>query len=249
MEEKDISRLRSTLGALKDFTARYPQSMGLLKPQIAELTAHICLFDAGEVRFESRWISRDELTAILEIRQREYETSELAEVEKRVYDGSQRDKGLMLHDGKWMTVRQTLQLPPESPTQLSESMEPLWNGDLEGARCAVGFLNELASQQTGAPKVRTERLITVVRNLFRAEANLTQRIIASTRESYEASIQDKNAKAWLKPNGFRTITMTPRGILGRMPQKSASARQTRSTSANADCAPNSVRPKSWRRIF
>lgn len=205
MEEKDIAHLRETLGNLKEFTARYSQSTGLLKPQIAALTAHIGRFDAGEVRFEGIWISRIELAEILKTRSRDDEASERAEVEKRIFDGYQRDKGLVLHDGKWMTRQDVGKVPSESPTELSESIEPLGNGDLESAQIAVNFLSDLASKQTGAPKVRTERLISVVRSLFLAETRLTQRILASTREGHEASIEEKNAKAWLKPNGFGTI--------------------------------------------
>lgn len=206
MVEEDIAPLRATLGALKEFSARYPGSAGVLKQQTATLAAHIHHFDAGELRFEGSWISRSELAAIQATRRRAYAASELAEVEKRAFDGAQRDKGLVLHDGKWMTPREIEQLPYDSPTELSESIEPLWNGDVEGARFVVKNLTDLAARQTGAPKVRTERLLTVVRNLFLAEARLTQRIIASTREAHDASLQDKNAKEWLKPNGFGTVT-------------------------------------------
>ena len=204
-EEKDIAPLRGILETLKEFTARYPQSEGLLKSQIGALTAHIRHFDDGKVRFEGLWMSQTELAEILKSRLLDYEAGERVEVEKRVFDGYQRDKGLVLHDGKWMTRQEVGKLPPESPTELSECITPLWNGDLEGARSAVNFLSNLANKQTGAPKVRTERLISVIRNLFLAESRLTQRILASTRESYDASLQDENAKAWLKPNGFGTI--------------------------------------------
>lgn len=204
-QEEDIAPIREILGALKDFTARYPQSRALLNPQITALTTHIRHFDAGKVRFEGLWMSQSELAEILNTRKREYDASERMEVEKRVFDGYQRDKGLVLHDSKWMTPEEVESYPPESATELSESITPLWNGDLEGACNAVNFLSNLASKQTGAPKVRTERLISAVKNLFLAESRLNLRIIASTREAYDASIHDKNANAWLKPNGFGTV--------------------------------------------
>ncbi len=206
MEENDISSLRVTLEALKEFSARYPHSARLLKPQTAALTTHVSHFDAGEIRYEGTWMTRNEFAGIQEIRRRVEEIRERAEVEKRAFDGAQRDKGLVLHDGKWMTPQEIEQVPSNSRTELSGSIEPLWNGDLEGARFAVKNLTDLATRQTGAPKVRTERLSSVVRNLFLAEERLTQRIIASTREDYEAARQDKNAKDWLKPNGFGTVT-------------------------------------------
>ena len=204
-QEEDIAPIRGILGALEQFTARYPQSLALLKPQITALTTHVGRFDEGKVRFEGHWMSQAEFADILKSRKREYEASERVEVEKRVFDGYQRDKGLVLHDSKWMTPQEVEKHPPEAPTELSESITPLWNGDLEGARSALSFLSHLAAKQTGAPKVRTERLISAIKNLFIAESRLNQRILASTREAYDASIQDKNANQWLKPNGFGTV--------------------------------------------
>ena len=206
MEEEDIAALRETLGDLRRFSARYPRSTELLNSQITALAAHVHHFDVGQIRFEGSWMSRSELAEIFETRRRHDLASQLAEVEKRAFDGAQRDKGLVLHDGRWMTPLEIERVPANSRTELSEAIEPLWGGDLEGARFSVKNLSELSTRQTGAPKVRTERLLTVIRNLFLAEDRLTQRIIASTREHHDASIQDKNAKEWLKPNGFGTVT-------------------------------------------
>lgn len=205
MEEKDIAPLRETLADMRKFTARYPRSAPVLKQQSGALASYISRFDLGDVRFEGTWISRNELAGIQETRRRENEAAELTEVEKRVFEAAQRDKGLVLHDGKWMTRQDVEQRPPESPTELSDAIEPLWNGDLDGAKFAVTNLATLASLQTGAPKVRTERLLAAVRNLFLAEARLTQRIIARASDTREAAIQDQNAERWLIPNGFGTI--------------------------------------------
>lgn len=206
MEEEDLTPLRVTLAEVMKFTARYPRSAPLLKKETAALTAHISRFDAGEVRFEGAWISKKELGGIMETREREHEALERVEVEKRVFEAAQRDKGFVLHNGKWMTKLQMEQLPPGSATELSDCIEPLWNGDLQGAKYAVKSLTDLASRQTGAPKVRTERLMAVVRNLFSAEVRLSQRIIASAGESKEAAKHDKNAKKWLIPNAFGTVS-------------------------------------------
>jgi hypothetical protein len=206
MEEEDISPLRETLKDLRKFSARYPGSAGLLKPQIAALTTHVRHFDLGQIRFEGSWMSRTELAELTEARRRDFQAKELAEIEKRAFDGAQRDQGLVLHDGRWMTPQEIERVPANSRTELSEAIEPLWSGDLEGARFSVKNLTDLATRQTGAPKVRTERLLTVIRNLFVAEEKLTRRIMTSTLEDHQASIQDKNAKDWLKPNGFGTVT-------------------------------------------
>lgn len=204
-EEKDLSPLRRTLTDLKSFTARYPRSAPLLEKTIASLSTHISRFEMGEIRFEGAWTSKEELDNIQQTRTREAHARELVEVEKRIFESSQRDKGLVLHDGKWMTKRESELHPPESFTELSECIAPLWNGELQGAKFAITNLNNLAAVQTGAPKVRTERLASVVRNLYLAESRMTQRIIASSSDKVQAAVQDENARKWLKPNGFGTV--------------------------------------------
>lgn len=205
MAEEDIAPLRETLADVKKFTARYPRSKPVLSQQAGALASYISRFDAGDVRFEGAWVSRKEFANIQESRQREAAASNLTEVEKRVFEATQRDQGLVLHDGKWVTRREAGDRAAESPTELSDSIEPLWNGDLDGARFAVKNLADLASRQTGATKVRTQRLMTAVRNLFLAESRLTQRLIARAGEFTEAAVHDKNAEKWLVPNGFGTI--------------------------------------------
>lgn len=205
MEETDIAPLRETLADVRAFTARYPGSTRLLAQQMAALDSYVSRFDAGDVRHEGTWMSRHELAGIEETRRREAEAVARAEVEKRIFEAGQRDKGLMLSDNKWMTKGETERRAPEAPTELSESIEPLWNGDLDAARFAVKNLSLLAARQTGAPKVRTERLMSAVRNLFLAETNLTNQIIARVGEAHEAAKHDSNAKKWLIPNAFGTI--------------------------------------------
>ncbi len=205
MEEEDIALLRETLADVRKFTDRYPRSTPVLKQQAGALASYINRFDAGDVRFEGEWVSRREFAVIQESRRRDAAASGLTEVEKRVFEAAQRDRGLVLHDGKWMTKREAGEKAAESPTELSDSIEPLWNGDLDAARFAVKNLTNLASRQTGAPKVRTERLMNSVRNLFLAESRLTQRLIARAGDFTEAAVHDKNAEKWLIPNGFGTI--------------------------------------------
>jgi hypothetical protein len=205
MDEKDLTPLRLMLSDVKKFTARYPQSAALLEKPALALEGHISRFDSGELRFEGVWNSKSKLKEIKESRRREFERLERIEVEKRIFDASQRDQGLELQNGKWMTKQQIEALPPGSPTDLSGSIEPLGSGDLQGAKYAVQNLLDLAKRQSGAPKVRTERLIAVIRNLFFAEVRLNQQIIASVGEINEAAKHEQRAKEWLIPNGFGTV--------------------------------------------
>ena len=206
MAEKDVGYLRQSLADLRKFAARYPGSAPLLKKQATAIAAHISRFDAGQIRFEGAWMPHDTFAGIRETRRREDEARELADVEKVMFEAAQRENGLVRHDGRWMTKREIDELPPEAPTELSECIEPLWNGDLDAARFAVKNLSSLASGQTGMLKVRTERLRTVIRNLFLVESRLTDQIIAGTAEASAAAIHDKNAADWRKPNGFGNTT-------------------------------------------
>jgi hypothetical protein len=196
LEEHEIAPYREVLADARNFTARYSQSAPVLKPYYDSLCNHIHRFDSGEVRFEGNWITRNELKSIRETRARELQVAQQSEVENFAVEASRRDQGL---------EKSAVKAPsPESPTELSNAIEPLCNGDLAGAKFAVQNLTSLASQQSGAPKVRTERLLASVRNLFLAESRVTQRIIASAAENHAAAVHEKNAKEWLNPNSFGT---------------------------------------------
>lgn len=206
-EEAEIAPLRETLAALLRFTAKYPRSLPFLEKQTGSLAAHVARFDAGEVRFEGTWITREELAKLLDARRRGEQEKSRAEVEKRIFEASQRDKGLVLVEGRWIPRAEAEQRPPEMPTELSEAIAPLGNGDLDGARLAIGNLSDLAARQTGAPRVRTERLLKAVRNLSLAEQRLSESRIAATASEAAAAAHDRNAKEWLKPNAFGTVNL------------------------------------------
>lgn len=196
LEEHDVTPLRELLTDVRNFTTRYSRAEPVLRPYYDSLRGHINRFDAGNVRFEGNWMTRKELASIRETRRRELQVERELEVESLIVEASRRDQGLDHPSAQAQS--------PESTTELSDAIEPLRNGDLEGAKFAVQNLSALASLQSGAPKVRTERLLATVRNLYRAEARVTQRIIASAAETHAAAVHDKNAKAWLIPNSFGT---------------------------------------------
>lgn len=204
-EEAEIASLRETLTALRRFTAKYPRSVPFLEKQTASLAAHVARFDAGEIRYEGAWMSQEELAKRLDSRRREDDERGRAEVEKRIFEASQRDKGLVLADGRWIPHAEAERRPPERPTELSEAIAPLGNGDLDGTRLAIGNLSDLAARQTGAARVRTERLLKAVQNLSGAEQRLADRRIAATASEVDAATHDRNAKEWLKPNAFGTV--------------------------------------------
>ena len=66
-------------------------------------------------------------------------------------------------------------------------------------------LKSLSASQTGAAKVRTERVHTVIRNLFLAEHRYAQQIFSNSAATAEATRHERTAKQWLKPNAFGTV--------------------------------------------
>jgi hypothetical protein len=191
LEERDIAPFRQLLEDVRKFAARYTRGAPLLEPYRQSLGNHISRFDSGSVRFEGAWISKSEFESILEERRRLLREKHLMEIEALA---SRRDRE---PDAGAQTAAST--------AGLGEAVEPLWNGGREGAGFAVENLTRLASQQTGASKVRTERLLSAVRNLYLAEARVTQRIIASAAETRAAAVHERNAKEWLTPNGLGTV--------------------------------------------
>lgn len=205
MKEKDLVGLRESLADMKKFSTRYSLSAPLLEPMIGVLSGHLARFDAGEVRFEGDWITRDELAAVLKSRQIVAQTQQRQEIEQLIFNEAQREKGLVLVDGKWMTEQEAWKRPPSVRTELSDALWPLLNPDIEGARYTMRNLSILASRQNGAVKIRTERLQSVIKNLFLAEFHLSRQIIAYNAAAAKAATHERNAKQWLKPNAFGTI--------------------------------------------
>lgn len=205
LEEKDVGPLRSSLAAMRAFSARYPLSAPLLELRSAALSGHLARFDAGEVRFEGGWIGRDEFASILENRRREAELLRKREVEQVILSENQQEKGLVPLGGRWVSEKELRERSPSARTELSDTLWPLLNSDIEGARMALKNLSALAASQNGAPKVRTERLYLVIRNLFLAEFRLSRQILASTAAEGKAAAHERHAKQWLKPNAFGTI--------------------------------------------
>ena len=231
MEEQDVAPLRDSLAAIKRFAARYPRSAPLLEPVLGGVSGHLARFDAGEVRFEGAWIGRTELAAILESRSREAGRLRMREIEQVVLSETQRARGLVPLDGRWVTEKERLERSPTERTQLSDTLWPLMNPQIEGARVALKNLSALAGSQKGAAKVRTERFANAVRNLFLAEVRLSRQIITSTADAAKVAAHKRHARQWLKPNAFGTI----RGDAARESNTKAAEIQIRSAGELEEC--------------
>jgi hypothetical protein len=204
VEEEDVIPMRDALAAMSRFSHRYPASAPLLEPLLRAVSAHLARFDAGEVRFEGAWIGRDQLASTLE-RNREAELLRRREIEQVVTSETQRAKGLVQMDDRWVTEQELRERSPAARTPLSDTLWPLLNPEIDGARMALENLSALAASQNGAAKVRTQRLATAIRNLFLAEFRLSRQIISSKADVAKAAAHERHARQWLKPNVFGTI--------------------------------------------
>jgi hypothetical protein len=204
MEEGDAASLRTHLTAIRKFSARYPLSAALLEPLADALAGHLARFDAGDVRFEGSWMARNEFDSLLASRRHEAVLVRKNEIEHVVLSEAQEERGLVMRNGEWVAESELRNRPPSSRTELSDTLWPLLNPNIEGARMALGNLTFLAEGQTGAAKVRTQRVHAVIRNLFLAEFRLSRQIIVSSAATAEAAYHERSAKQWLKPSAFGT---------------------------------------------
>ncbi len=204
MDERGLAPLRASFAAMKRFATRYPASAPLLQPEMDVVSGYCDRFDAGEVRFDGKWIGKQELQTLLETRRREEKANRLRDAEQVVENAARRDMGLVRVNGAWVSEEEAQERPPAAQTELSDTLWPLINPNVAGARSALRNLSALAAGQSGAPKVRTERLRTVIHNLFLAEARLTRQMIDSTAAEVEAALHERQAEQWLKPNAFGT---------------------------------------------
>jgi len=204
VEEGDAVSLRTHLAAIRKFSARYPLSAALLEPPADALAGHLARFDAGEVRFEGSWMARNDLDSLLADRRRDVESARKREIEHVVLSEAQQEREFVMHNGEWVPEAELRNRPPSARTELSDTLWPLLNPDIEGARMVLGNLTFLADGQTGAAKVRTRRVHAVIRNLFLAEFRLSRQIIAGSAATAEAAAHERSAKQWLKPSAFGT---------------------------------------------
>ena len=226
-EPDDLGVFRESLAAMQRFASRYPASARLLQPEMEVVSGYIDRVDAGEVRYEGKWIARDEIPDLLESRWGEEQARRLRDAEQVVANEARRDEGLLEVDGAWVSESEALERSPVSGTELSAAVWPLMSPDLDGARMTLRNLDALAAGQTGAAKVRTERLLLAIQHLFLSEYHLTREMMAHTVAEAQASAQQRRAEEWLKPNAFGTKRKTAAR------ESLAKARQLRENAAHA----------------
>ncbi len=204
MEPQQIAPFRSSLALMRTFASRYPASAPLLQPEIDVIAGYIDRFSHGDVRFEGKWIAREQIPLILAARRHHAEQLRTGEIEQVVADTTARDNGMVRVDGEWLTRQQAEQRKPYARTRISDALHPLIQPTLDGARKSIANLNRLAATQTGAEKVRTQRLATTIRNLFIAEYQLSRQMADTTVMNQKAAEHERHANTWSEPNAFGT---------------------------------------------
>lgn len=203
--EADAAPLRAWLSSIQRFSARYPRSSAMLAQCTGTISAHLERFDSGRVRFEGVWITPEELASILAQRKLEAETLRREEIEEVIRNEARKADGWIWKNGTLLSPQQADKDQPTERTELSDTLWPLISRDLEGAREAMRNLSSLAATQNGAPKVRTQQLHNTIRNVFRAEFQLSRQIFGYAAAMSLAATHDRHAAEWMKPNGFGTI--------------------------------------------
>lgn len=96
-------------------------------------------------------------------------------------------------------------LLPAHAAGLAGELAPLQVADLDHAKLAVENLSRLAAAQTGAARVQTQRLATVVKNLFTAEYQVAEALKAGRKSEVEAVAQERMSQEWMRPNAFGRV--------------------------------------------
>lgn len=89
---------------------------------------------------------------------------------------------------------------PES--ELASGISPISQPDIMGAKAALKNLERLAESQKGVEKVRTQRLATVIKNLFTVDYRVSKQLEEQKKAEMEALKMEKSADTWEIPNAF-----------------------------------------------
>lgn len=111
--EVELQPIINKLNELRNFSKRFSQSESILKGHIEPMSQVVNRFESGEVRYNDNWIARSSYNQILEqldaesqaLQKRELELEEarrLRRAEQEAFAQSQREKGLELHNKKWL---------------------------------------------------------------------------------------------------------------------------------------------------
>ncbi len=84
----------------------------------------------------------------------------------------------------------------------TQALAPLQQPDLAHAKQAVANLTQLATTQAAADRLKTQRLATVIKNLFTAEYQLTDALAAGRHREGQALRQERSSREWMTPNAF-----------------------------------------------
>lgn len=202
LEEEDCAGLRNSLAATKAFSIKYPKSLPVLKPHIESLENHVSKFDAGQVRYEGIWMSGLDYAKIKAKQKANDSAAKRQKEEDNAFAKKQKDKGLFFHDGEWVTKDKIIINDTTGQFDLASEIAPIRKPDFESARMAVNNLNVALEKQTGVERLKTERLLSVIKNLFAADLRYTQQLEAFRMDELEALKNDQNAENWRLPNAF-----------------------------------------------
>jgi hypothetical protein len=106
LDETAIAPLRKSLNELTEFTNRFSQIRPLLSKHLDSLSSHVNNFDAGKIRYNAEWKSKQEYAIFLEAHEEQMRGFKDEEAkrqkEKIAFEAEQVAKGLTKHNGKWL---------------------------------------------------------------------------------------------------------------------------------------------------
>jgi NAD(P)-dependent dehydrogenase (short-subunit alcohol dehydrogenase family) len=104
--DAELEPLRKSLADMKAFAKRFPQTEKLLANSIEILAGHIAKYDSGHQRFGGKWMTKAESASLMQEMKTKADTLNKDELDrqhaKEQFEAEQRDKGLILFEGRWI---------------------------------------------------------------------------------------------------------------------------------------------------
>lgn len=145
--EAELDAVRVKYEEIKTFAERYIKCAELLGPYVAAYGKSIVKYNAGEVRYNGSWISRESYAAILKRQSEEAEMSRRREAQMQeemriqrekdeAFAKSQREKGLELYRNQWLPRAEALALQ-KNDREIAAAWEKVRSKSILGAVYSV----------------------------------------------------------------------------------------------------------------
>jgi hypothetical protein len=122
--ESDLDIVRKAAKEYRDFSAKFPKSAPLLANHITALDAYIQTFESGKARYNGKWMPKEEALAMKQVeeqaKQAVEDKADQEQREKVAFEESQKAKGLVKRNSKWISKEEAQRLEAQVQEALKQ---------------------------------------------------------------------------------------------------------------------------------